>query len=86
MKRFFITFLSAAAVCAVVSATPAIAQVAGNPADDHTRTLYMKEDGRTPDQGTVGAPVLGPLDAAQASSRCHNTQDFNGRYTVVCGP
>ena len=86
MKLLLTIFVSTAAICAAVSATPAAAQVAGNPADNHNRTVYMQEYGRSPDQGSVGVPVFGAFEAAQASSRCRNTQDFNGRYTVVCGP
>jgi hypothetical protein len=40
MKRS-IAFLSTAAICAVVSETPAAAQVAGKIGDLHTQTLYI---------------------------------------------
>jgi hypothetical protein len=42
MKRL-IAFLSTATICAVVSDTPAAAQVAGNTGDLHTRALYTRQ-------------------------------------------
>jgi hypothetical protein len=41
MKRLF-AFLSTAAICAAVSATPAAAQVVSNPGNLHHRTHHMQ--------------------------------------------
>jgi hypothetical protein len=61
MKRL-IAFLSTAAICAVVSETPAAAQVAGKIGDLHTQTLYMREHVGNPGQGYAYWPrYAGPL-------------------------
>ena len=74
MKHLFPIVLSTAAICAVAAATPAAAQLAGNPGDQHTRTVYMQEYNRSLDQGTVGAnvglPFFGPLFTAQGPAQC----------------
>ncbi len=37
--------------------------------------------------GAMGAGVVGaPTYAAQPHARCRIVQDFNGRYTSLCGP
>jgi len=90
MKRVFAISLSTAAIGLFVSVMPAFAQVAGNPADIHDRTLYMMESGQVPDQ-LAGGPMAGgpsflvPSFLAPAPSGCGVTQDFNGRYTSLCG-
>ncbi len=96
MKHALTGLLLAGATSAFVLATPALAQVAGNPGGLHTRTLYMNEVqtntyGATPG---YGGP-LGPLGALAApftvmngvpsGGSCGVTQDFNGRLTALCG-
>lgn len=90
MKRVLAISLSTAALGLFVSLTPAVAQVAGNPGDSHTRTVYMMETGQVPDQ-VAGGPLaagpsfLVPSFLGPAPSGCGLTQDFNGRYTSLCG-
>jgi hypothetical protein len=43
MKRPSLSALSAGAIFGLLSVTPAFAQVAGNPGDLHTQTLYMQQ-------------------------------------------
>ena len=43
MKRPSSRALSAGALFGLLSVTPAFAQVAGNPGDLHTQTLYMQQ-------------------------------------------
>jgi hypothetical protein len=86
MKRLITIILSTAAICAAVSVTPAAAQVAGNPGDIHTRTLYMMEYGQSPGQVAVGPTAGFPAFLAPGGAPdCGVVQDFNGRYTSVCG-
>jgi hypothetical protein len=89
MKRFVLTFLSTAAVCAALSVTPAAAQetVTGAPAG----TAPVTVEGYGSPSVYTGPSVWnsGPLFAFQPSERCHVTRDFygfQGRYTSVCGP
>jgi hypothetical protein len=90
MKSVMALALSTAAIGLFVSLTPAVAQVAGNPGDSHTRTLYMMESGQVPDQ-VAGGPMTGgpsflvPSFLSPGPSGCGVTQDFNGRYTSLCG-
>jgi hypothetical protein len=107
MRHLFTAFLSTAAIAAVLSATPVAAQVAGNPGDPHTPTLYTSEywaqtHGYAPGNyggpfgpfgavvGSIGAAGAGmaggPAYATQPHAKCGVVQDFNGRYTSVCGP
>jgi hypothetical protein len=91
MKRLVLTFLSIAAVCAVVSATPAAAQetVTGAPAGTAPVTVegYGNSSGYTGYTGP-SASNSGPADALQAPERCHVFRDFYGsqgvKYTRVC--
>jgi hypothetical protein len=85
MKRSLAIALSTAAIGLFVSLTPAAAQVAGNPGDLHTRTLYMKEYGQAPEQAPPGAPAGFLSFLSPGGQDCGVTQDFNGRYTSVCG-
>ena len=60
MKHALTGLLLAGATCAFVLATPAVAQVAGNPGDLHTPTPYMNEVrtnsyGYTPDRWSAQA-------------------------------
>ena len=89
MKRLVLTILSTAAVCVVVSVTPAAAQdtVTGAPANEAPVTVegYGNPSGYT---GT-SASNSGPVYAIQPTERCHVDRDFygfQGRYTSVCGP
>jgi hypothetical protein len=94
MKRLVLTFLSTAAVCAVVSATPAAAQdtVTGAPAGEAPVTVegYGNSSGYAgPFAPAIGAAESGPAYAIAAPELCHVARDFygfQGRYTVVCGP
>jgi len=89
MKRLVLTFLSTAAVCAVLSATPAAAQdtVTGAPPGEAPVTV----EGYGNSSGSTGASASnsGPVFAILPAERCHVTRDFygfQGRYTSVCGP
>jgi hypothetical protein len=96
MKRTLTGLLLAGATCAFVLATPAVAQVAGNPGDLHTPTPYTNEVransyGYTPGYGGALGP-LGVLTAPVAAVNggpsgggCGISQDFNGRLTALCG-
>jgi hypothetical protein len=91
MKRFVLTFLSTAAVCAVVYATPAAAQdtITGAPAGN----IPVTADGYGNFSGYMNpfAPVFSAANSAPAygSERCHVIRDSYGSYgrlTSVCGP
>jgi len=89
MKRFILTCLSTAAVCAVLSATPAAAQdtVTGAPVGEAPVTVegYGNSSGHTAASASSGGQVY----AIQPAERCHVIRDFygfQGRYTSVCGP
>jgi hypothetical protein len=94
MKRLVLTFLSTAAVCAVLSATPAAAQetVTGAPRGETPVTVegYGNSSGYTgPSAPAMGAAMSGPAFVFAPVKRCHVDRDFygsQGRYTVVCGP
>ena len=47
MKQLFAIFLSTTAICAFASATPAAAQVAGDPGDTQNQTSYIQQSDRT---------------------------------------
>jgi hypothetical protein len=101
MKHALTGLLLAGAACAFVAATPALAQVAGNPGDLHTPTVYTSEAranayGYTPGSagplgplGILAAPITGPVTMATgggpSSGGCGVSQDFNGRLTALCG-
>jgi hypothetical protein len=102
MKHALIGLLLAGSTCAFVLATPAVAQVAGNPGDLHTPTVYTSEvrsqaygtatpgfGGPLGPLGVIAAPITGPVSmvsgAAPSSGGCGVSQDFNGRYTALCG-
>jgi hypothetical protein len=96
MKRLVLPFLSTAAVCAVVSATPAAAQdtVTGAPRSTAPVTVegYGNSSGSTaPTAPAIGSALSVPASATAAPERerCHVTRDFNdahARDMVVCGP
>jgi hypothetical protein len=60
MKHALTGLLLAGSTCAFVLATPAVAQVAGNPADLHTPTVYTSE-ARSQAYGTATPGYGGPL-------------------------
>ena len=99
MKQALTGLLLAGAACAFVAVTPAVAQVAGNPSDLHTPTVYTSQTrastyGYTPSGGSLGplgilaAPITAPVTMATGggpSGGCGVYQDFNGRLTALCG-
>jgi hypothetical protein len=101
MKHALTGLLLAGATYAFVAATPAIAQVAGNPGDLHTPTVYTSETrantyGYTPGYsgplgplGVIAAPITAPVTmvtgGVPSGGGCGVNQDFNGRLTALCG-
>jgi hypothetical protein len=103
MKHALAALVLAGAAYASVLATPAAAQVAGNPDDLHTPTVYTGEvhaqtygyaapgyGGALGPLGVLAAPITAPLAAAtgggvSGAAPCGVSQDFNGRYTALCG-
>lgn len=101
MKHALTGLLLAGATCAFVAATPAVAQVAGNPGDLHTPTVYTSESrayayGNAPGYGgplgplgALAAPITAPISmatgAGPSGGGCGINQDFNGRLTALCG-
>jgi hypothetical protein len=84
MKRLSPRALSAGAIFALLSVTPAFAQVAGNPGDLHTRTLYMQQY-----EGLRGYTAKAPEPAKTANGNCSlintfNTSQTHYQYTAVC--
>ena len=82
MKRPYPRALSAGAIFALLSIAPAFAQVAGNPGDQHTQTLYMKQY-----NGLRGYTARAPEPAKTTS--CDVVHDFNTSqshfgYIAVC--
>jgi hypothetical protein len=83
MKRPSLSVLSAGAIFGLLSMTPAFAQVAGNPGDQHTRTLYMQQY-----QGLRGYTARAP-EPAKTTKSCDLVHDFNTSqshfgYIAVC--
>jgi hypothetical protein len=81
MKQLFALFLSTAAICAFASATPAAAQVAGNPGDTQNQTPYMQQSDRT--------QAYAASSADPANAGCSVLEDFraegaHNQRTVVC--
>jgi hypothetical protein len=93
MKHALTGLLLAGAACAFVAATPAVAQVAGNPGDLHTPTVYTSESrantyGYTPGTGGLLGPLgvmAAPAVGGPSGGSCGVNQDFNGRLTAICG-
>jgi hypothetical protein len=97
MKYALTGLLLAGSTCAFLLATPAVAQVAGNPGDLHTPTPYTNEVrsqayGVTPGYGgafgplnALTAPIDGPVSMTSGGGSCGVSQDFNGRLTALCG-
>jgi hypothetical protein len=95
MKRLVLTSLSMAAVCAVVSATPAAAQdtVTGAPRSTAPVTEgYRNSSGsRHSSDSAIGSVLSGlasairsassvPASATAAHERCHDILDFNDAH------
>ena len=99
MKRALTGLLLAGSTCAFLLATPAVAQVAGNPGDLHTPTPYTSEvrantygntlgyGGPLGPLGIIAAPITAPVAMMNGvpNSGCGINQDFNGRLTALCG-
>ena len=100
MKYTLTALLLAGATSAFVLATPALAQVAGNPGDLHTPTPYTNEvrantygvtrgyGGPLGPLGVIATPLTAPVAAMNgvpSGGSCGVTQDFNGRLTALCG-
>jgi hypothetical protein len=96
MKHTLTGLLLAGATCAFVLATPAVAQVAGNPGDLHTPTPYINEVrsnsyGYTPGYGGAFGPLgvltapVAAMNGGPSGGACGVSQDFNGRLTALCG-
>ena len=82
MKRPSSRALSASALFGLLSVTSAFAQVAGNPSDLHTQTLYMQQY-----HGLKGYTARVPEPAKTTS--CDVVHDFNTSqshfgYIAVC--
>jgi hypothetical protein len=82
MKRPYLSVLSAGAIFGLLSMTPALAQVAGNPGDQHTQTLYMQQY-----NGLRGYTARAAEPAKTTS--CDLVHDFNTSqshfgYIAVC--
>ena len=89
MKRLVLTFMSMAAVCAVVSATPAAAQDTVTGAPRGTAPVTVEGFGNSSGYTGPSSSNSGPTGAIHPRARCHVTRDRDGsegRYTVVCGP
>ena len=100
MKHALAGLLLAGTTCAALLVTPAAAQVAGNPGDLHTPTVYTSrvdaQAGYAPAYsgpfgplGVLTAPVTAPIAMMSGGgvdgAQCGLVQDFNGRYTALCG-
>jgi hypothetical protein len=91
MKHALTGLLLAGVAGAFISVTPALAQVAGNPGDSHTPTVYTSEYNAQHYDAAPGAGgAFGPLGvlaspSAPGGGGCGVIQDFNGRYTALCG-
>jgi hypothetical protein len=89
MKRLVLTFLSTAAVCAVLSATPAAAQDTVTGAPRGQTPVTVEGYGNSSADTSPSGPAIGSMNVPASPQRCHVTRDMpgsEGRYTVVCGP
>jgi hypothetical protein len=96
MKRLVLTFLSMAAVCAVVSATPAAAQDTVTGATRDTAPVTVEGYGNFSESTGTSAPAIGsalsglasaigsalsvPASATAAPERCQVIRDFNDAH------
>jgi hypothetical protein len=96
MKRLF-AFLSTAAICAVVSATPATAQAGGKSSGLHPRTPHLQRHysnlaqryGYAP--GDAGPSALVPQEETLPAAHCFldnwvNNGGSHPMYVTMCGP
>ena len=81
MTRLFPTFLSTAAACVVLSVTPAFAQVAGNPGDLHTQTVYIQQY-KSLHGYTARAPE--PINTSCGLFHDFNSSASHYQYIAVC--
>jgi hypothetical protein len=84
MKRPSLRTLSAGAIFSLLLMTPAFAQVAGNPGDLHTQTLYMQQY-----KGLSGYTARAAEPAKTTTTSCDVVHDFNTSqghfgYIAVC--
>jgi hypothetical protein len=95
MKRLVLTFVSTAAVCSAVLATPVVAQesIMGAPRGETPVTVegYGNSSGYTSPSASNSGPAFAiQLPGMPApGGRCQVTRDFyglSGRLTSVCGP
>jgi hypothetical protein len=83
MKRPYLRALSAGAVLGLLFMTPAFAQVAGNPGDLHTQTLYMQQ------YKNLSGYTARASEPAKTTTSCDVIHDFNTSathfgYIAVC--
>jgi hypothetical protein len=82
MNRLFPIFLSTAAICAVLSATPAAAQGRANPAYNHTQApMYPMESDRMRE---YTASVADPDNAGCSVVHDFNTSQSHYQLIAVC--
>lgn len=87
MKRPFSRALTAGAIFGLLAVMPAFAQVAGNPGDLHTQTLYMQQYKVL---HGYSARAADPAKASEgANSNCGLFHDFNTsqshyQYIALC--
>jgi hypothetical protein len=82
MKRPYLRALSAGAVLGLLLMTPPFAQVAGNPGDLHTQTLYMQQY-----KNLSGYTARLPEPAKTTTTSCDLVHDFNtsqGHFRLPC--
>jgi hypothetical protein len=77
MKHLLPIVLSTAAICAVLSATPAAAQVTGNPGRDHTQEQYDRTQAYT-------ASSADPANAGCSVVEDSRAEGGHAARTVVC--
>ena len=81
MKRLFPIFLSTAAIGAVLSATPAAAQVTGNARATHTQTPYVQDYDRMQE---YTASVADPDNAGCSVVHDFNSSQSHYQFIAVC--
>ena len=81
MKRPSFRAPSAGALFGLLSVTPAFAQVAGNPGDLHTQTLYMQQY-----HGLKGYTARAPEPAKSTTSCAWSTTLIRANRILVTSP
>lgn len=71
MKRPYLGALTAGAIFGLLSMTPGFAQVAGNPGDLHTQTLYMQQ------YQALRGYTARAAEPAKPTASCDLVHDFN---------